>query len=726
MQKTSEKQQLLTVRVATWSALHPWPAIGVWAAIIIACIGLGAVTGTNQIQGKDGWVGEQGRAAAIVDAAGLNAPPMEKVLISARSGAFDRGKADAAAADLTRRMRTLAAVSSVDPPIVASKGNSVLVKITMRGSAKEAGTKLPTLLAQTAGTQLAFPSLQIDETGTVSTSQAPGEQLGKDLARGEVITLPVTLLILLVVFGSLLAAGIPMLLALTSVFASMGLYAAASSIFPDAGGAVANVILMMGMAVGVDYSLFYLKRIREESERADGKISPTAAVQIAAATSGRAVVISGLAIVVTMVGLYLAGDAIYSSIATGTILVVLVSAVSSLTVLPALLAKLGIRLTRPSRFLRLRARSHHRADGGFWPALLRPALRRPVTTLAVAVAAMLLLSLPLGAFRLGESGPDTYPRSLPAIANYLKITAAFPAEGYTYVVAVRTDAANASKVVAGLKTMAEDADHDPLFAPRNAMTVRTSTDRTVSTVELSAPYGPNDPRAARTLKLLRNQLVPRVVSGIDRAQYGVTGEIARSVDYVQHQEQQTPWVVGFALLATFAMMVAAFRSVAIAFAGVVLNMLSYTATLGVLVLVFQHHWAEGILGFQSVGFISDRVPLILFVILFGLSMDYQGLRRQPNPRSRAPRHPHQAGHLRRRDHVSRRRHHRRCHHDLRLRQLPFRRPDRNEGNRVRPRPVGHPRRLHRPHHDPPRHHDPPQQPHLVAQSPSPPDLWARA
>jgi RND superfamily putative drug exporter len=241
----------------------------------------------------------------------------------------------------------------------------------------------------------------------------------------------------------------------------------------------------------------------------------------------------------------------------------------------------------------------------------------------VAITGVLILTVPLSAFTLGETGPDTYPKSLPAIANYQKMVAAFPAEGYTFVVAVRANGADSPVVVAGLEKLAKHADHDPLFAPRNAMTIRTSADHTVSTAQLSVPYGINDPRAQESLQLLRNQLVPAAVNGVARAEFGVTGEVARAVDYVHHQESQTPWVVGFALLATLVMMFAAFRSVPIAIAGVLLNMLSYAATLGALVLVFQNHWAEGILGFDSAGFISDRVPLILFVILFGLSMDYQ-------------------------------------------------------------------------------------------------------
>ncbi|WP_163508712.1 MMPL family transporter [Fodinicola acaciae] len=587
-----------TVRVANWSARHPWPAIGIWAALIIACVGLGAVTGTNQLQGKDGWVGEQGRAAALADAAGLTPQPVEKVLITAKTGAWDRSAADAAAADLSRRLAPFGAITT------RATQKALLVKVTLRVHGKTATKQLPAMLAQTAAAQRAFPRLDLAETGTVSTGSAPGEQLGKDLARAETITLPVTLVILLVVFGGILAAGVPMVLALTSVFAAMGLYAAASYVFPDAGGAVANIVLMLGMAVGVDYSLFYVKRVREERERAGDTISHETAVRVAAATSGRAVVVSALAIVVTMIGLYLADDAIYSSVATGTILVVLVSAVSSLTVLPAILAKLGTRITRQRRF-------RHRVANGFWPGLLRPVMRRPVATLALAVAGLVALSLPLGAFRIGQTGADTYPRSLPAIANYHQLVAVFPDEGYSFLVVAK--AADSRASLAKLATL---TSANPLFVGRPE--IRTAGD--TSTLTLPAPYGLNDSRATQALTLLRTKLLPE--AGVTGS-FGVTGEIARALDYVSHQRQRTPLVIGFALLATFGMLLLAFRSVPIAIAGIFLNLLSYTAALGAVVLVFQNHWAEKLLGFESVGFISDRVPLILFVILFGLSMDYQ-------------------------------------------------------------------------------------------------------
>lgn len=586
------KSQPLTVRVASWSALHPWPAMAIWAALILACIGVGAITGTNQLQGKDGWVGEQGRAAAQAEAAGLSPRPVEKVLITAKSGAWDRSAADAAAADLTRRLTPFGTVTA------KATEKALLVKVTLKVDGKTATKQLPAMLAQTTATQQAFPRLDIAQTGTVSTGSAPGQQLSKDLARAEAITLPVTLVILLIVFGGILAAGVPMLLALSSVFASMGLYAVASYVFPDAGGAVANIVLMLGMAVGVDYSLFYVKRVREEHERSGGTISHQQSVMVAAATSGRAVVVSALAIVVTMVGLYLADDAIYSSVATGTILVVLVSAISSLTVLPALLAKLGTRITRRRRF-------RHRTAGGFWRAVLRIALRRPVATLALAVIGLVALSLPLGALRIGQTGADTYPKSLPAIANYHKLVAIFPAEGYSFLVVGET---------AALTKLGTLTTGNPLFVGKPELRTAGAT----STLTLPAPYGLNDPRATQGLTLLRTKLLPEAgVKG------GVTGEIARALDYVSHQQERTPWVIGFALLTTFAMMLLAFRSLPIAFAGIFLNLLSYTAALGAIVLVFQNHWAERLLGFESVGFISDRVPLILFVILFGLSMDYQ-------------------------------------------------------------------------------------------------------
>ncbi|WP_249040165.1 MMPL family transporter [Streptomyces chryseus] len=428
------------------------------------------------------------------------------------------------------------------------------------------------------------------------------------------------------VFGAVLAAGIPVLLALFAFAGAVGLYGLASWITPDAGGAALSVIFMLGMAVGVDYSLFYLKRAREERERTGGTISHAAAVELAAATSGRAVVDSGLAVALALGGLYLMDDVIFSSIATGAILVTLVAVAGSRTVLPALLAKLGDRTD--GRRGRRRAALGRPAGGAehsrMWSALLRPVMRRPLVTLLAGLTATAALALPTLGMKLGTEGKDTFPDSVAAMAAYDRLTAAYPAEGIAHLVLVRSDAAHADEAQAALRRLAERTRGDALFAQdAGGARPRTSADGRAAILALPVPYGENDEAAGRSLALLRDELVPATVGKVAGTQTAVSGEIAYGADYAAHQEQRLPWVILFVSLATLAIMYTAFRSIVMAVLSVLLNLAAVLVSWGVLTLVFQGTWAEGLLGFESTGFVGSRTPLLVFAILVGLSTDYQ-------------------------------------------------------------------------------------------------------
>lgn len=609
-----------TVRAARWSAQHPWWAVLAWVAFVATTVALGAVLGTNQATGKDFWMGEAGRAEAIATGGDVMRPTAEKLMITADSGRFDVDAAHAAAADLGAGLDGLPGVDSVDDPLLSPDRDALLVTVVMEGNTPAAKKHMPALVEAVEEVRAEHPGLRIEQTGDVSRSQGLDALIGEGLLKAEMITLPVTLVILLFVFGAILAAAVPVLLAISSVFSALGLYAVASYAFPDAGGAVTNVVLMMGMAVGVDYSLFYLKRVREERARSGGTISHAAAVELAAATAGRAIVVSGAAVLVSLVGLYLADDVIFSSIATGSIIVVLVAMASSLTILPALLAALG-RRTDQRLFLGRRSRTGE--PGRLWATMLRPASRHPVATLLIATVALLGLALPVLGITLRVEGNDTFPRSVPAIAVYDRVAATFPDQGPSHLIAVKSTPDRADDVAAALTDVVDRAGRSTLFAPHQQLAIRVSADQRVTTLELPTPHGNNSPEAIESLDKLRTELLPETVGKIPGAEYAVSGEVARSVDYVGHQAAHTPWVVGFVLLLTFLMMAAAFRSIVMGLIGVVLNTLSAAAAFGTLTLVFQSTWAEGLLGFTSTGFIGSRIPLILLVILFGLSMDYQ-------------------------------------------------------------------------------------------------------
>ncbi|MFH8764399.1 MMPL family transporter [Streptomyces althioticus] len=615
----------ISVRMARWSAHHPWRAIAGWLVFVVLCLAVGAALGTNSAKTADYRVGEAGRAEALAAEGHLERRPTEQVLISSRSGALDRRAAEAAAAELSARMERLPDVADVAAPLASEDRTVLLVEVALKGEERDAKDKVDALVEQTEAVQRHHPGLLLEETGSPSISKGVDRQRSDDLALSEAITLPVTLVTLLVVFGSVTMAGVPMLLALSSIAAAVGLSMAASHLSPDAGVGT-NVILMIGLAVGVDYTLFYLKREREERARSGGRLSPEALVELAAATSGRAVVVSGIAVVASTATLYLAGDVIFASLATGTIVVVLVAVASSLTALPALLVKLGQRAERRTRRRAERgkpSRGTGSRDGGdrVWSALLRPAARHPLATLCCSVLGLLALVAPLAGLKITEMSRDTHSRDIPAMQAYDRLNVAFPEQRVTHQVVVRADAARSAEVVSALREVGRRAADDPLFT--DARRIRSSPDHRTTALELKVPYLGNSDEAYDSLDRLRDTYLPATVGRIDGAEHGVTGDVARYADYPAHQNGKLPLVLGALLLVTFAMTVYAFRSVVLGLIGVALNLLSAAAALGLLVLVFQGSWAEGLLDFESTGSIGSRVPLFLFVILFGLSMDYQ-------------------------------------------------------------------------------------------------------
>jgi RND superfamily putative drug exporter len=606
----------LSVRVARWSARHPWRAIGGWLVFVAVCLGVGIGVGNNAAVTADYRVGEAGRAEAIAAEGGVQRRPVEHVLITARgSTELDAGAARAAATDVAGRMSALPVVASVDEPVWAKDRRAVRVDVTLAVEEREASRVVEDLQTRTQAVQDAHPEVVVTQTGRASIGRAVEEQRGQDIARVELITLPITLVTLLLVFWSLSLALVPVLLALSSIAAAIGLSMVVSHVFPDAGVGT-NVILLIGMAVGVDYTLFYLKREREERARSGGRLSAIALVDLAAATSGRAVVLSGLAVAVSTAALYLVGDVIFSSLATGAILVTLVAVASSMTILPATLATLGAVAER-------RAERRHRPvrtpeDGRITAALTRAIDRRPGRTLLLAVLLMLALAAPVLGMKITDMGPETHPRELVAVQDYHRLTGVYPEVKAIHQVVVRGSGPAVTDALAKLQDVAL---RDPIIG--EPATVRTSADGRTHVLNLAVPRFVSEQGATDSLRRLREQYVPATLGRMTGVEYAVTGDVARYVDYPRHQQQRLPWVLGALLLVTLLITALAFGSVVLGLIGVLLNLLSAAAAIGVLVWVFQGQWAEGLLDFTSTGSVGSRVPLFLFVILFGLSMDYQ-------------------------------------------------------------------------------------------------------
>ena len=616
----------MTVRIARWSAEHPWRAVAIWIVFVAVCFVGGNAAGLNEATDADMQIGEAGRARAIVAAGEFDNPAVENVLITAKSGALDPAPARAAAEAASARLSGVPGVVTIGEPIPARDGSALLLPITMAGDPETAADRVQPLLEATAAVQAEHPQLRVEEVGWSSIGNALDDTLGKDFKRAELLSVPVTLAILIVAFGALIAAGVPVLLALSSVAAAMGLSTLASHLVP-ATDTTSSVILLIGMAVGVDYSLFYVRREREERAKGRGHLD---AVEIAAETSGHAVVVSGSAVIISMAGLLLASDAVFSSLAVGSILVVAVAVIGSLTVLPALLAKLGRWVDRPRVPVLWRLTSRRIDSDGtpvaprFWPAVLRPALRHPLLTLLVSVGLLVALAVPALGMKLKFPGMEDLPRTTPVMQSYDRLIAAFPSTGTSHTVAVRAPAERADAVRAALTDLAGRAAADPLFAPIEAQgpRIEQSADRTVTVLEVATPYASRTDEARRSLETLREDLVPAELDALPGVEYAVGGGVADSEDYAAHVREKLPLVMAFVLILTFLVMTLTFRSVVVAVTSILLNLLSAAAAYGLVVVVFQGTWAEGLLGFTSMEAIVSWLPLFLFVVLFGLSMDY--------------------------------------------------------------------------------------------------------
>lgn len=606
----------VTVRVARWSATHPWRAIGLWLLLVVVAVGMSTVIPKQQTKADDTWIGQSGTASELIRQAGLEAKPSETVLLTDPDGPLDKAAATTALAQLRQKMTAIDAVSEVGQPVWAENGKAALLPIDLKGNADDASDNVDKLVAATAEVQKANPGLKIDQAGSASIDAGIWKQVGDDLARAEKLSLPITFALMLLAFGALIAAGIPVLLAFSAVGAALGFYAPLSYLFPD-GGSVANVVLLIGMAVGVDYSLFYLKREREERRRGHGTVD---AIEIAAATSGHSVVVSGFAVIVSMAGLYVAQDPVFSSMATATIVVVAIAVLGSLTVLPALLAKLGHRVDRP-RIPLLWRLNRKIGPGGISRRILAPVLRFPKIALLISAVAVVALAVPALGMKTEPGGLSTLPQSIPEVRTLTALQQNFPSQGMSYdVVAKGNDVvAKGNDAEAGLAKLQQAAVASREFVAMPGQEIRKNGDTALVTLVSVRPDTSED--AKQALEKLRNDLVPASLNSAG-VSWAVGGETASSVDYGAHQRDQLPYVIAFVLALTLLMMVFTFRSVAIALVTTLLNLASVAACFGVLSLVFQHTWAEGLLDFTSPGFVISWIPVFLFVILVGLSMDY--------------------------------------------------------------------------------------------------------
>ncbi|WP_328464655.1 MMPL family transporter [Actinoplanes sp. NBC_00393] len=600
----------IAARVAMWSARHRALAIIGWIAFVAATVMLSAQLGTTQANYAEAGHGDSGDADRIVEAAGFPEQPAgEMVLIQNRAGR-DRV---AAAEEVTRALKSTTDVTDVQAPIESPDGRSTLISFTIGGDAETAGDRVGPALDTVSKVQAAHPDLYIAEAGDASGDKLIGDELEEGLTRLSLLSIPVTLGILLVAFGAVVAALLPVALAVMSVVAAIGLMAVASR-FAPAVDETTHVMLLIGLAVGVDYCLFYIRRERDERRKG---ADPHRALMIAAQTSGRSIWVSGLTVIVAMAGMFFTRDVTFVSFATGTILVVATAVLGSLTVLPALLSALGDRVDA----VKIPGLYRRNSEGRVWNGLLKLVLAKPLISAVVAVAALGALAAPALDLKTKGQGIQDVSPDAPVVQAFLAIGEAFPSKTTPAQVVVQADTVKGAQFDQALAEFrsAVQASGGKLVEP---IDVEVNPAGNVAVVSVGLTGKEESAEVISALNLLRGEVVPETFGALPGTTALVTGMTAGSVDYNERLEESLPWVFTFVLGLAFLLLLVSFRSVVIAITGVALNLLSVAAAYGMLVFVFQYGHFEDQLNFVSGGGITNWMPLFLFVILFGLSMDY--------------------------------------------------------------------------------------------------------
>ena len=612
----------IAARAAKWSATHRKAAIFGWLAFVVVSLAIGGAVGQRQLTDAESVSGESGRAEVALEKAKLTANS-ESVLVQSKGESVDDSGFRSAIADVTRSVAAVPAVSRVSSPVsgggqVASDGHSALVEFQLPRDDEVAEEKVDGSLAAVAAAQRRHPGMRIEEMGDASANKALEAVFSDDLSKAETTSLPVTLIILVLAFGALVAALVPLLLAFSAVLATMGLLALPSQVVPMDPN-VSAVVVLVGLAVGVDYSLFYLRR--ERAERRAGR-SAEAALAAAAATSGRAVLVSGVTVITAMAGMLMSGNPTFISFAVATMTVVGVALFASITVLPAVLSALGDRVDK-GRIPFLHRIVGRRGGRSAWARVVDGVMRHPVISLVAAGGVLVALSVPAFGLQTVVTGPDDMPRTIPVVKTYDRITEAFPGEAAGSTVVVKADDVTTGPVAAAIGDLKQSAREDRVV--NGPVTERTSADGTVASIEVPTVGSSSDSTATAAMERIRNEIVPGAFSGVPGAEVNVTGGAAESKDFNEQLAQRLPLVIAFVLGFAFLLLLVTFRSLVVPIKAIILNLLSVGAAYGVLVLVFQDGLGEGLLGFHSNGGVSSWVPMFLFVILFGLSMDYHVL-----------------------------------------------------------------------------------------------------
>jgi uncharacterized membrane protein YdfJ with MMPL/SSD domain len=618
---SSPEKRNIAARMGHWSATHRKKAIWGWLGFVLLAFAIGQAVGLQSLKPEDTGVGESGRMDRLLGDE-FETPAVERVMIQSEAKKASSPAFKAVVTDVVSRMDAQKDVASIESPLqplnanlVSADGHTALVDLKIAGDPDNAVDKIGPITDEVKAAAAANAGFDIESFGVTADEQV-NQAFADDLAKAGLLSIPVTLIILLIAFGSLVAAGIPLLLALSAVLGTMGLLALFSHALPF-DESIGALVLLIGLAVGVDYSMFYLKREREE--RARGR-TEQGSLEVAAATSGRSVLISGLTVMIAMAGMFLTGDPTFTGFGLATMTVVAVAVLGSLTVLPALLSWLGDRVEKVHVPVVRRLRPKD-GEGRIWSAILTPVLRHPIPAIIIAATPLVALGLVATTMKLAQPGPETFPDSLPAVQTYKKLQQAFPGGEVPAEVVIKAEDVTTPAIEEAIGQLKWRA---LVYAGmREPITTDINDKHTIAVVSIPVPDKATDDKAKAAVASLRDEVLPTTIGLLaGDVDYGVTGWTAQSVDFNSLMRSKAPLVFGFVLIFAFILLLLTFRSIVIPIKAIVLNLLSVAAAYGILVLVFQGGFGKDILGFTYEDGVVAFLPIFLFVILFGLSMDY--------------------------------------------------------------------------------------------------------
>ena len=612
-----------TGRIASWSARHRWWVVGASALFIVLMIMvLGSVeTKTLEYNGE----GESAKAFDLItDRFDVVVTPTEQLVFSNPSLDVNNPTYRSTVQSLVQQLRALPEVESVtsyydtqDPGMVSEDGSVLLAQVVIEGDVDDADKKVDAILDTVRAAATQAEGFEIAMGGPVSIEKQLSDIDEEDFGIMIIVTMVLALSLMLIAFRAVVAAVLPLILALGAIFSALGVAALVSNVYPMI-DFLAQVVLLMGMAVGVDYSLFIVSRFRNERKAGRSKLD---AIAVASNTTGRAVFYAGVTVLLSLVGLMLTDSAIFVSMSAGVIIVVALAIVGSLTLLPAMLSVLGDNINR----LRIPIIGREGTnDGGIWSNITDKVLNRPAVLATVTAGALIAMAVPVFSLNLGFNiGANALhdavegKQALELLEEHFNVGLANPA----YVVVDASDVTS-PQVQASVDRLLKQVEEDQSFFP--PFNVRVNEVGNLLLVEVPTIGAVDDEVSENAVRHLHDDIVPAAF-GDSGAQVYVSGATAGSIDFTDQMVESAPYVFGFVLGLAFLLLLVMFRSIVIPLKAIVLNLLSVGAAYGVVVMVFQWGWGISILGSEATGLTEPWLPLFLFAIIFGLSMDYHML-----------------------------------------------------------------------------------------------------